>query len=259
MALSEHELELNGCRMRYRRGGSGGPLLLLHGAGGADSLLDIAEQLCSEWDVILPDHPGFGASDEPAWLDTIHDMAYHYLDFIAALELAQIHLVGASLGGWIALEMAVRDTGPLATLTLIAAAGIRPGDIQCGDLFMWTPEEQVEKLVHDQALAARIISMEKTPEQAERAIRNHFTTAKLAWEPRFFDPDLHKWLHRIKVPSLLIWGRQDVLFPLAYGQKLAAQIPHARLAVIEECGHLPHVERPSELRDLISSFMTEAA
>jgi len=259
MALAEHQLELHECRMRYRRGGTGQPLILLHGAGGADSLLGIAERLSNRFDVILPDHPGFGESEEPAWLDTIHDAAYHYLDFITALELAQIHLVGASLGGWMALEMAVRDTGPLQTLTLIAAAGIRPGHIECGDLFMWSPEEQVQKLVHDQALAARIMSMEKTPEQEEQAIRNHFTTAKLAWEPRFFDPDLHKWLHRINVPTLLIWGHQDVLFPLAYGEKLAAQIPHAQLTVIEECGHLPHVEQPEQLLDLISSFLGEAA
>ncbi len=97
--------------------------MYLHGAGGTSAWLPAFDALSDKLDVIAPDHPTFGLSDEPDWLDDIHDMAYFYLDFIETLGLDGIHLVGQSLGGWIALEMAVRSTRRLASLTLVGSAG----------------------------------------------------------------------------------------------------------------------------------------
>ena len=258
MEFNDHRLDLNACRTRYRRAGSGPTLLFLHGAGGAESLLGLCGALAADFDVILPDHPGFGESDEPPWLDDVHDLAYHYLDFVTALGLSDVHLVGASLGGWVALEMMVRSSAHMASLGLIAATGIEPGDISCGDLFAWTPEEQVTRLVYDQALAQRILGLAKTPAQVAQGQRNEKTVEKLARDNAFTDPNLHHWLHRIDVPTLLVWGRNDELFPLAYGEKLAALIPDARLTVIDECGHLPHVEHPEPLRAALHAFVAEA-
>lgn len=232
-----------------------GPLLFLHGAGGAESALPCLARFAAEQAVVVPDHPGFGCSPDPHWLDNIHDAAYAYLDFLEALDLRDVHLIGTSLGGWLALEIAVRNAGRLASLTVIGACGIRPGQIPTGDLFMWSPEERVRKLVADPALAERILSLPQTEAQQERALRNHFTTAKLAWEPRFFDPHLEKWLHRLRLPTQVIWGAEDRLFPLEYGRRLAALIPGATLSVIERCGHLPQVERPDELAALLQQSM----
>src|SRR3979490_1377366 len=96
------------CNIALMRGGSGPPLVFLHGAGGASAWLPCMGALTEKFDVIVPEHPGFGASDTPDWLDTIHDLAYFYLDVLADLDLDRVHLVGVSLGGWIAAELAVR-------------------------------------------------------------------------------------------------------------------------------------------------------
>jgi pimeloyl-ACP methyl ester carboxylesterase len=260
MEYASREVGVAGTPLCYREAGpeTAAPLLFLHGAGGADSALPFLSGFAGLRRVIVPDLPGFGRSATPAWLDNIHDAAYACLEFIEALDLRGLHLVGTSLGGWIALEVAVRDASRIASLTLVGASGIRPGDIPTGDLFMWSPEERVRRLIADPALADRILALPQTPEQAEVALRNHFTTARLAWEPRFFDPHLEKWLHRVRVPTHVIWGGEDQLFPPAYGRRLASLIPGARFSVIPDCGHLPQVERPAELAALVSQLACAA-
>lgn len=260
MDYVSREIEVAGATLCYREAGPAGapPLLFLHGAGGAESALPFLSGFVPARRVLVPDQPGFGRSALPPWLDNIHDAAYAALGFIEALDLRGLHLVGTSLGGWVALEMAVRDASRLASLTLIGASGIRPGPIPTGDLFMWSPEERVQRLVADPALAAKILALPQSPEQAEIALRNHFTTARLAWEPRFFDPHLEKWLHRIRVPTHVIWGEQDQLFPPEYGRRLAGLIPGARFSTIPLCGHLPQVERPAELATLVSQLACAA-
>ena len=114
---------VGGCRIGLMRAGSGEPVLYLHGASGA-SWLPFLQKLTKSFDVIAPEHPGFGESDSPAWLDNIHDLAYFYLDALEALQLSGVHLVGNSLGGWIAAEIAVRSTQRLASLTLAGSAGL---------------------------------------------------------------------------------------------------------------------------------------
>src|SRR5262245_35730572 len=106
---STSKTAVNGCNIALMRGGSGPPLLVLHGASGAGTWLPFMTTLAESFDVIVPEHPGFGASDTPDWLDNIHDLAYFYLDFLSELSLTGVHLVGLSLGGWIAAELAVRD------------------------------------------------------------------------------------------------------------------------------------------------------
>ena len=129
-----------GCKIDVMRGGKGDPLLFLHGAGGVGIWLPFFEKLSEHFDVIVPEHPGFGRSDTPEWLDHVSDLANFYLEFIDKLGLKGIHLVGNSLGGWIAADLAVRNTTPLRTLTLLAPAGIHVPGVPPGDIFLWTPE-----------------------------------------------------------------------------------------------------------------------
>src|SRR5262245_6575109 len=113
-AHSTSTVAVNGCNIALMRGGSGPPLLILHGASGAGAWLSFMVALAEKFDVIVPEHPGFGASDTPDWLDTIHDLAYFYLDVLDQLGLDDVHLVGVSLGGWLAAEIAVRHNSRLA-------------------------------------------------------------------------------------------------------------------------------------------------
>ena len=135
------------CSVNVMRGGKGAPLLFLHGAGGVSVWLPFMAALSERYDVIVPDHPGFGRSDTPDWLDQLSDLAYFYLDFIDALGLDQVHLVGHSLGGWIAAEIAVRSTRRLRTLTLVGAAGVHVNGVAKGDLFVWSQEQRVRESV----------------------------------------------------------------------------------------------------------------
>jgi len=249
----------NGCKIRLMRAGQGAPLLFLHGGGGAPVWLPFMESLSQRFDVIVPEHPGYGASDSPDWLDNVGDLAYFYLDVIDALKLSRLHLVGTSLGGWIAAEIAVRSCASLATLTLSAAVGIHVKGVRKGDLFMWSREQLVRNLYHDQKLAEAALAQPVTDDAMMAHAKNQLASAKLGWHPRLYNPDLPKWLHRISVPTLLVWGDDDKLVPLPHGPAYAALIPGARLHVIESCGHVPHVERADAFVTAVTDFIGRAS
>jgi pimeloyl-ACP methyl ester carboxylesterase len=258
-ALTKQIIEIAGCKTCVRRGGSGPVLLYLHGAGGSGNIISFAESLADKFDVILPDHPGFGESDLPVWLDNIHDAAYFYLDLMKQLKLRDAHIVGSSLGGWIALEIAVRSTDRIKSIVLSGAAGLNSKDTRRGDIFMWEPPQRIRNMIYDQGIAEKILGVKPTEEQAAIAVKNEFATARLAWEPRFFDPHLHKWLHRIDVPVQIVWGDNDKVFPLPFGEQLHKHIPGSQFSVLTKCGHLPHVETPDRYKSIIVNFINSLA
>jgi pimeloyl-ACP methyl ester carboxylesterase len=253
-AFAAETREISGCRVTLKRGGVGRRLLYLHGANGAPAIQPFLEELAREFDVLVPEHPGFGGSDEPGWLDNIHDLAYFYLEFMDALDLRDTLVVGSSIGGWVALEMAVRTTARIRALSLVAPSGIHVAGLPKGDIFMWSPEERVRNLFFDQSVADRILAQPPAPEAQETAVKNLYTLARLAWEPRFFDPDLAKWLHRIKVPVQLVWGDRDRLMPPGYAAEYRKLLPQARVDVVPQCGHLPQSEKPQEFLRLFREF-----
>ena len=254
MAFSERLIEVDGCRLNLRRGGSGEPRLYLHGASGAPAVLPFMEKLAQRFDVLVPEHPGFGASDEPGWLENMHDLAYFYLDVLESLELRGLHLVGSSLGGWLALEMAVRDASRLKSLLLVGPAGISVPGVKPGDVFLWSPEELTRNLFFDPALAEKMLAQPMTPELLDVSLKNRHTVARLGWEPRMHDPFLRKWLHRVNVPVKIVWGEADKILPVAYAGEFKKLMPAAEVEIIPRCGHLPQAERPEEFCDIVMRF-----
>jgi pimeloyl-ACP methyl ester carboxylesterase len=255
-AEPRHSFEqIAGCRVSVHRGGAGEPLLFLHGARSASQWLPFLQALAEKFDVIVPEHPGFGLSETPSWLDNVGDLAYFYLDFIDALKLENVHLIGNSLGGWIAAEMAVRDQHRLRTQTMVAPAGVHLNGIPTGDIFLWSREEAAKNLFFDQSFAEAMLNERSSDEEQEIELKNRITMAKLAWQPRLSNPDLAKWLHRIRIPVLLIWGDSDRVIPSSYGPALRALIPHSRLEIIAQCGHLPHIEKTAEFVFAVTHFI----
>ncbi|HEY6993784.1 MAG TPA: alpha/beta hydrolase [Xanthobacteraceae bacterium] len=248
-----------GCAVNVMRGGSGPPLLFLHGAGGAGIWLPFMDKLAEHYDVIVPDHPGYGHSDKPDWLDDISDLAFFYLDFMDDLALDGLHLMGSSLGGWLAAEIAIRSTQRLRTLTLVSAAGLHVPGVPKGDIFLWTPEERVRNLFVDQRFADQRLAMSLTEEQIDIGLRNELATADLGWHPRFHHPRVRKWIHRIDVPTLIVWGDSDKIFPARYGEEYHRLIKGSRLVVLPVCGHLPQVEKADAFVDLFTRFVEEDA
>ena len=256
---SESTIEVLGSKIFIRRGGVGEPLLFLHGAGGIPQWLPVFDQLSKNYHVIVPDHPLFGRSDVPDWLDDISDMAYFYLDLLEKLDLRNVHLVGNSLGGWIALEIAVRSTARIKSLTLVSAAGIHVKGVPKADIFMMNPEETARALFVDDKLIQQMLAMQPTPEQMDTIYKNRIATAKLGWQPRLFNPKLHKWLHRINVPTHIVWGDSDKIIPPTYGDAFKKLISGSKLTVIPNCGHLPQIERTQPFVSAVSSFLAKAA
>ena len=251
MTFKQSFVEVNGCKVNLRRGGAGDPLLFLHGASGAPVIMPFMEKLAQRFDVLVPEHPGYGLSDEPEWLDNIHDAAYFYLDFLKQLDLRKVSLVGSSMGGWMAMEMAVRDTSRLKSLVLVSPAGIAAPGVQPADIFLMPPEELVRRLFHDQKIAEQRLAEPMTPEAIDVSLKNRHTTARLAWEPRLHDPHLPKWLHRIDVPVKIVWGREDRILPVGFVEEYKRLLPRARIHVLESVGHLPHAEKADQFVDIV--------
>lgn len=246
---------IEGCRTHILRGGKGAPLLFLHGANGAGRWLPFMAELANDFDVIVPEHPGYGKSDTPQWLDNVGDLANFYLSFMKQLALSDVTLAGTSLGAWIACEIAVRDSARIKRLVLAAAAGLRVKGRPPGDLFLWSAEELVRNLFYSKDMAEQMLAMPLSDEDRDIGAKNRLMTARLAWSPRLFNPELEKWIHRIDVPALVLWGRNDALIPVAYAGHYGKSIPGAKVQIIEACGHLPHVEKSAEFIAAIRSFV----
>jgi len=253
--VSSQQIAVRGCNIAVRRSGNGRPMLMLHGAGDSGLWLPSMTELAARHDVIVPEHPGYGFSDTPAWLDTIADLANFYLDLLDQLDLTGVDLVGHGLGGWIAAELAVRNTHRLASLTLVGASGIHVKGIAQLDSFLRTDEQRIRDLFHDPAHAEPLLARLRRPECEDVGLKNLTTTARLVWQPRGYDPHLHKWLHRIDVPVLLVWGAHDRLVPADYAAAWQKLVPDAKLVVIPDCGHLPHVEQPQAYAAAIRGFL----
>ena len=255
MSHMQETVSVDGATVRLWRGGRGAPLVFLHGAGGHTGWRPFMETLSAEFEVIAPEHPGFGKSDDPPWLDTVADLAYFHLDLLRALSLDGAHLMGTSLGGWVAAEMAVRDTSRLASLTLVCAVGILAKGEPIPDIFRMPVEENLRRYFADPEMARRRLADLAAGDQ-ETAARNRATVVRLAYRPRFHNPQLGKWLHRIDVPTLLLWGARDGLVPPEFGEAYRALIPGSRLVVLDGAGHAPFDERHEEFVAAFRDFVT---
>jgi pimeloyl-ACP methyl ester carboxylesterase len=247
--------EVRNAKVRIMRAGAGEPLVFLHGAGGLSPWGPFLEELSTQFDVIAPEHPGFGDSGDGAFIRNVADMAMYYLDFLDSLHAGAVHLVGTSLGGWIAADLAVRDQSKLKTLSLVAPAGIHVNGVPKGDIFLWTPEQSVRNLFADQAMAEKVLAMQPDEDERRRKMKNALMLAKVGWQPRLYDPHLRKWLHRIAKPTLIVWGDGDKVIPPAYGPAYRDLIPGSKLEVLANCGHLPHIEKMAETAALIGKLI----
>ena len=250
-------IQVNGTRIATIERGRGRPLLFLHPGIGIEPDAPVLDRLAERARVIAPAHPGFGASELPKHLDTVDDLAYFYLDLLDALDLTDTVVVGVSLGAWIAAEIAVKSTARLSHLVLANAVGIKVGDRatrDITDIFAIPDEEFNERAYFDAKLGER--NYKDMPEADVRTIaRNREATARFAWSPYMHDPKLKGRLHRIRIPTLFLWGAADRILSEQYGRAYCAAIPGARFETIERAGHFPHVEQPEEFARKIFAFI----
>jgi pimeloyl-ACP methyl ester carboxylesterase len=253
--------EVSGTSLEIVDAGTGRPVLFLHGghpSGRLDPAARIVEPLAEHHRLIAPTHPGFGATAAPAQLTSIDDLAYLYLDLIEAMNLRDVAVVGASLGGWIAAEMAVK-TERLSHLVLIDAVGIKPGNRETrdiADIFAVTDKQLAELAYAD---PQKMLSDPKQLPEEELTLmaRSREATGRYAWSPYMHDPKLMGRLHRVRVPTLVLWGEADRIVTPDYGRSYAAAIAGARFATVENAGHFPHLEQPNAVGRQIIDFIAE--
>lgn len=245
------EIDVRGTVVRVLRAGAGTPLVILRGTDASDSWQPWMSKLAARHDVIVPEHPGFGGQPVPAWLDKVADLANFHLDLIDTLNLRGVHLVGTSLGGWIAADMVHRTGERLASLTLVGAAGVRVAGVEGLDIFLAGEEKALRARFHDAAEAEATARRMLTAETEDVRLSNAITIARVSWNPRLHDPQLTKWLHRIKAPTLIVWGAEDRIFPPDHADVFAAAIPAAEKLIIPLCGHWVAHEQPDVLTTAI--------
>lgn len=243
--------------VRVMRKGQGAPLLLLRGDDASEGWRDYMETLAQSFDVIAPEHPGFGGAAKPEWLDGVSDMANFYLDMIEALGLDGVSLVGLGLGGWIAADMALRARGRIASLTLSDAPGLKIDGVEGIDLFLVSEEQGIADKFADKAKADSELAYKLTPETEDTRIANQMVIAQMAWSPRWHDPALRRWIHRIDLPTLIVWGEKDAIVPLAHAREWGKLIKGARIEVIPNCGHTPYIENPKAFLAAVSKFLAD--
>jgi pimeloyl-ACP methyl ester carboxylesterase len=249
--------KINDIRIEVVERGTGTPLLFLHPHIGLNPAAPVLDHLAERARLIAPIHPGFGGSDQPRSFDSVDDLAYFYLDLLDELDVKDVTLVGVSLGGWIAAEMAVKSTARIARLVLANTVGIKVGSRETrdiADIFAMTENEFNERAYADPALGTRDYkSMNET--DLRIVARNREAATRYVWSPYMHDPKLRSRLHRIKIPTLLLWGDSDRILSEPYGRAYAAAIPGARFETMAKAGHFPHLDQPDEFARRVHAFM----
>ena len=235
---------------------SGRAIVFLHGFHTLDPRARFLERLSRAAAVFAPSHPGFGASARPGDFETVYDLVHLYGEFLDGLG-GRVTLIGASFGGWLAAELAAACPHRLDRLVLVDALGLKLGDRERPDILdvFNTHPDTVRRLSwHDPQRSAPDLD-EYSDEALTRHARDWEALCLYGWEPYMYNPRLRRWLGRIGVPTLVLWGESDGVVKPAYGRTYASLIPGARFALIEGAGHHPEVERPEALAQQVLAFM----
>jgi len=253
--VTKSVLKLRGVDLQVNRMGSGPQLLILHGGGGPVSHFPFADQLAQRFEVIEPVHPGFAGTPIPEHFDNLQDLIYLYLDMMDELRLERATVMGISMGGWAAAELAVMSTARMSRLILVDAVGIKAGgrdDRDIADVFATPAAEIAKRMWHDVSKAPDPSKM--TDEQLQILAGNRIALGMYTWEPYMHNPKLKYRLHRIKVPTLLLWGASDGIVTTKYAEAYRSMIPGAKLQIIPEAGHAPYAEQPTAFVRQVMAF-----
>ena len=226
--------------------GSGAPVFILPSEEDWESDHPLVEELAKTRKVVIAYPPGFGRSARPDWITHPDDHAYVMLDLVEQLGLQGAALVGFSMGGWIAAEMATKDDSLFSKLVLVDAFGVKiggPSDVDIQDIWIQHPEKVAALKWADPQNGKRDFGSWSDAALAVVA-RNTESFARFGWEPYMHNPKLRHRLHRVALPATVIWGEKDGVVTTSYGKAYAALIPGAKFETIAGAGHFPHVEQP---------------
>jgi pimeloyl-ACP methyl ester carboxylesterase len=253
-------MRIAGLELEIFEAGEGAPLLFLHSGQGFAPDQPFVAPLAARRKLIVPSHPGFGRSSLPDWLSSVDDIAHIYLELLDKLGLTRIDIVGCSIGGWIAAEMASKVPERIGKLVLAAPMGVKTGPrdrLDIPDIFAMPQDAVMALMFHD---PARMLSggTEPSDEEMAIAIRNRETLALLSWEPWMHNPKLKHRLHRLTMPTLFLRGASDGMVSADYLDAYARLVPNAVTETIAEAGHALPIERPEAFAAAVLKFLGTA-
>ena len=254
--FDEQTITVRGRKLKLFRGGAGAPLLFLHDEF-CPAWLPIHDMLAAQFDVLLPIHPGFAGSEESFdEFEEMEDLVFHYVDLCATLGIDRPVLVGASFGGWIAAEWAMRYSGMLSRLVLIDALGLRVDDAPAADILSLDGPSLRQALFVDPNSALAMATLPDAPKSDDMVttILARRALARFGWQ--FPDnPRLRRYLDRVQLPTMIVWGERDGFVSPAHGQAYRNGVAHSELKIVSNVAHLPHIEAPDVCADIISKFL----
>ncbi len=261
-AITDHTerlVEAAGITTELRRGGTGTPLLVIHGEFGVPGWIDAYRHLAETFDVIVPSLPGYGQSTRPDWIMGVRDLAAWVTWFARDIDLrTPVNVIGFSLGGWVAAEIATVAPQFINKMVLVGAMGVKPEKGEIFDYFLESGKTGPRRAFHRPEQCPEFLQyygQEWTPEEADLIEQHREMTCRVAWKPYMHSLTLPHLLPSIVTPTLLVWGRQDGITPLSSGEIYQRAIPRARLATIDNCGHLPEMETPAEFVRIVRDFL----
>ena len=249
-------LDVRGLPVDVHIAGSGPALIYLHAEQFVDHTGAFLDGLAKTFRVIAPRFPGFDSRPIPSDIRSAGDLAYLVLDLLEHLDLTGVTMVGASLGGWVALETCIRDRARISRLALVSPVGVKFGgreDRDLTDLFYLSEAKAKNALFADPGrwapdYAAMAVS------EVELLARERESMAYYGWKPYMHNPGLRRWLHRVALPTLVIAGEQDGYAPPAYARQLAAAIPGGQLRLLAGAAHYPQIEQAASVAEAIAAF-----
>lgn len=247
-------LDVGDVRVAYRRKGSGEPTLYLHGAGMTRMWLPHLEALSRHVDVIAPEHPGYGETEMPEWLDGFEDLVIHYDELLDVLELDRVHLVGYSLGGWLAAEFASYYPRRLKSLTLMVPAGLRIEGKPIPNPVAMMPDEFFDLIFNDKANMHQVLPDFESLEEIVHQYGEGATLARLVWDVQY-NLALERRLRRVTCPSLVVRADDDRLICNEMHERYAELLPNSRIETIPGTGHALAFEQPEKVGDVIGGFI----
>ena len=250
-------ITLAGVDVDVWEGGSGPPLLFLHGAGGFRPGPAYLDLIGKHRRIIAPSHPGWGLSGLADWMTRPDDIAHLYLELLDIMGIAQLDIVGTSFGGWIAAELATMQPRRVRRLVLVAPAGVKTGsreELDIPDMFA-TPAADIERMLYVDPDKFRADPAKMTDEELRIMLRNRESFALFAWEPYLHNPKLPHRLHRVTCPTLFLRGAHDGLISAAYTERYAALLPNARVVTLPNAAHVPQMEQPEAFCETVLNFL----
>ncbi|MGW4566001.1 alpha/beta fold hydrolase [Streptomyces sp. NPDC004561] len=238
-------------------GGQGRTFLLLHGGGGPQTVTPFAGLLAGQRParVFTPVHPGFGGTARPDWLSDIRTLAQVYAHLLDRLDLRDVTVVGNSIGGWIAAELAVLGGDRISGVLLVNAAGIDVPGHPIADVFALTPVELSRLSFHDPS-KFRLDPSTLTEEQRAVAAANRVALQVYSGPHAMADPTLSDRLAKVARPTLVAWGESDRVIDADYGRAYAAAVPGAEFRLLPGTGHMPQTETPEQFLPVVWDFAT---